>query len=160
MTKGNFYFLKDEYCDKFKKYGVMDNKETIGQDLHGRPCFYAFTDEDDSTIYWMVPISSKVEKYEDILAEKLKRYDVYDGLEFGYVRGRKAAFLLQNICPITEKYIREEYIDCNTGLPVSIPNDLKRAINAKARKIIRYAKKGTKISITDIMQILYELKFE
>lgn len=28
MTKGKFYFLSDEYCDRFSKYGVMANKET------------------------------------------------------------------------------------------------------------------------------------
>lgn len=157
MIKGNFYFLTDEYCEKFEKYGVMNNKEAIREELHGRPCFYAFPDDDDKNIIWMVPISSQVNKYRDILNEKLLKYNVYDGLEFGYVRGRQAAFLLQNICPVTEKYIREEYIDCNTNKPVEIPNDLKRAINAKARKIVRFAKKGTKISITDIMKILNEL---
>lgn len=160
MTKGNFYFLTDEYCDRFKKYGVMDNKEAIGEELHGRPCFYAFPDDDDEDIFWMIPISSQVRKYEDILAEKLQRYSTYDGLEFGYVRGRRAAFLLQNICPVTKKYIREEYIDCNTSMPVCIPNDLQRAINAKARKIVRFAKKGTKISITNIMEIIKALKAE
>ena len=112
MTKGKFYFLSDEYCDKFSKHGVMANKETTSDGLHRRPCFYAIQDIKNESIYWMIPISSQIEKYRSLLEEKLKRYRVYDGLEFGYVQGREAAFLLQNICPVTEKYIVEKYLSC------------------------------------------------
>lgn len=105
----------------------------------------------------MIPISSQIEKYRNILAEKLKRYKVYDGLKFGYVQGREAAFLLQNICPVTEKYIVEKYIDEHTGKDVSIPNDLMWKINAKARKIINKYYQGTKIVITDLDYIFRHL---
>lgn len=153
MTKGKFYFLSDEYCDKFSKYGVMSNKETTADGLHRRPCYYAIQDIKNSNIYWMIPISSQVEKYKNVLSQKLKRYKAYDGLEFGYVQGREAAFLLQNICPVTEKYIVEKYIDEKTGKDVSIPNDLKRKLDAKAKKIMNKYYQGTKIVITDLNYI-------
>ena len=57
MTKGKFYFLSDEYCDKFSKHGVMANKETTSDGLHRRPCFYAIQDIKNESIYWMIPIS-------------------------------------------------------------------------------------------------------
>ncbi len=157
MTKEKFYFLSDEYCDKFSKHGVMSNKETIANGLHRRPCYYAIQDVKDSNIYWMIPISSQVEKYKNILSKKLKRYKIYDGLEFGYVQGREAAFLLQNICPVTEKYIVEKYIDEKTGKDVSIPNDLKRKLDAKAKKIMNKYYQGTKIVITDLDYIFKNL---
>ena len=157
MVTGNFYFLTDEYCEKYKRYGIMFNKVTEDDMTHNRPCFYAIPDEDSENIFWMIPISSEVVKYRDLLSEKLKKYKEYDGLEFGYVMGREAAFLLQNICPVTLGYVVEEYIDCNSGNPVSIPNDLKRELNRKARKIVRLAKKGIKISLTDIIFILNDL---
>ena len=150
MTKGKFYFLSDVYCDKFSKHGVMANKETISDGLHRRPCFYSIQDIKNNNIYWMVPISSQIEKYRNLLERKLKRYKVYDGLEFGYVQGREAAFLLQNICPVTEKYIAEKYIDEHTGKDVCIPNDLMRRIEAKAKKIMNKYYQGTKIVITDL----------
>lgn len=112
----------------------MANKETTADGLHRRPCFYATQDIKNKNIYWMIPISSQIEKYKEILKQKLKRYPSYDGLEFGYVQGREAAFLLQNICPVTEKYVVEKYIDEHTGKEVSIPNDLKRKIDAKSKK--------------------------
>lgn len=157
MTKGKFYFLSDEYCSKFSKYGVMDNKETTSDGSHRRPCFYAIQDIKNPNIYWMIPVSSQIGKYQDILKEKLKRYKVYDGLEFGYVQGRQAAFLLQNICPVTEKYIVEKYIDEKTGKDVSIPNDLKRKLDAKSKKIMNKYYQGTKIVITDLDYIFKNL---
>lgn len=157
MTKGKFYFLSDEYCDKFSRYGVMANKETVSDGLHRRPCFYAVQDLKSENIYWMIPVSSRIEKYRNILEEKLKRYRVYDGLEFGYVQGREAAFLLQNICPVTEKYIVEKYIDERTGKDVSIPNDLMRKIDAKAKKIMNKYYQGAKIVITDLDYIFEHL---
>ena len=157
MTKGKFYFLSDEYCNKFSKHGVMVNKETTSDGLHRRPCFYAIQDIKNESIYWMIPISSQIEKYRSLLEEKLKRYRVYDGLEFGYVQGREAAFLLQNICPVTEKYIVEKYIDERTGKDVSIPNDLMRKIDAKAKKIMNKYYQGTKIVITDLDYIFEHL---
>lgn len=105
----------------------------------------------------MIPISSQIEKYRNLLEEKLKRYKVYDGLEFGYVQGREAAFLLQNICPVTEKYIVEKYIDEHTGKDVSIPNDLMRKIDAKAKKIMNKYYQGSKIVITDLDYIFNHL---
>lgn len=157
MTKGKFYFLSDEYCNRFSKHGVMTNKETTSNGLHRRPCFYAIQDIKNENIYWMIPISSQIEKYRDLLEEKLKRYKVYDGLEFGYVQGREAAFLLQNICPVTEKYIAEKYIDEHTGKDVSIPNDLMRKIDAKAKKIMNKYYQGTKIVMTDLDYIFKHL---
>lgn len=150
MTKEKFYFLSDDYCENFKDYGVMSNKEISDDGLHRRPCFYAIDDLKDSEIFWMIPISSQIDKYQDILEKKVARYGYYDGLEFGYVQGREAAFLLQNICPVKKEHIVEEYINEQTGNSVSIPNDLKRRLIAKSRKIMNKYYSGTKIVITDL----------
>ena len=157
MTKGKFYFLSDEYCEKFSKHGVMTNKEATADGLHRRPCFYSIQDIKNDNIFWMIPVSSQIEKYKKILENKLKRYKEYDGLEFGYVQGREAAFLLQNICPVTEKDVVEKYVDDKTGKDVSIPNDLKRKIDAKAKKIMNKYYQGTKIVITDLDYIFENL---
>ena len=157
MTKEKFYFLTDKYCEQFKNHGVMSNKEASENGLHRRPCFYSILDPHNSDIYWMVPISSQVEKYHNLLNKKLKKYKEYDGLEFGYVQGREAAFLLQNICPVKVEHIDEEYINTSNGVSVQIPNDLKRKINAKARKIINLYYSGTKIVITDLDYIFQNI---
>ena len=139
----------------------MRNKEIIDGVSHNRPCFYAIQDDIEKDIFWMIPISSQIEKYEKILDEKLKRYPVYDGLEFGYVRGRYAAFLIQNMCPAREDDIIEEYIDKNNNQPVVISrNALKSAISKKAKKLVSLTKKGMKVTQTEAYEIYKDLKIK
>lgn len=156
MTQEHFYFLRNEYCEKYETYGVMKNKEFVDGKEHKRPCFYAIKDREED-IYWMIPISSKISKYQN-LNQKLQKYPVYDGLEFGYVRGRRAAFLLQNLCPVTEKYIAEEYIDSNNNKPVMVNSKvIKNKIRKKANKLIQLTKQGKKVTITNASEIYKDL---
>ena len=42
----------------------------------------------------MIPISSRIEKYEKLYNEKMQRYNGhFDGIRFGYVNGKKILFL-------------------------------------------------------------------
>ena len=62
----------------------------------------------------------------------------YDGIRFGYVNGKKRAFLIQNMCPATYEYIDYEYrIEKNTK-PVRINAKLAKELNAIARKVLRF----------------------
>lgn len=90
----------------------------------------------------MVPISSRIEKFEKKYQQSIQKYGQCDVLVFGYVKGNKNVFSLQNMCPITRKYLMNEYLDAGTKKPVQISSDTKREINAKVRKIIRLHKKG------------------
>ena len=56
-----------------------------------------------------------------------------------------------------EKDIVEKYVDDKTGKDVSIPNDLRRKIDAKAKKIMNKYYQGTKIVITDLDYIFENL---
>ncbi len=70
MKNGNFYFLSDDYFIDFPDDKLMQNKETINGVSHDRPCFYAFYAE-DTNLYWMIPFSSKVDKFKDIYNKKI-----------------------------------------------------------------------------------------
>ena len=67
MVKGHFYFISDDF---YKKYDpdkkLMQNKESINGQTNDRPCFFAFQDRKQTDIYWLIPISSKIKKFEDI----------------------------------------------------------------------------------------------
>lgn len=154
MIQGNFYYLTNEYYDRFNGCGIMKNKDEDELGRHGRPCYYCFACDG---FYWMVPISSRVEKYEEIYNEKIKKYPNYDGIRFGYVNGKKRAFLLQNVCPATDKYIDCEYrIERNT-VPVRISDSLSKELNGIVRKIIRLHNKGVRIVLSDLSYIIDEL---
>ena len=150
---GEFYFINDEYYEKFKNLKLMENKEMIDGVPSGRPCYYVFKDK-DSSIYWMVPVSSQIEKYEKEYQRSIEKYGICDGIVLSYFRGKKHAFLVQNMCPITDAYITNVFIDSNTDKPHIIPNKLKANINANVRKAIRmYREKGKKIIQSDAFYI-------
>ena len=99
----------------------------------------------------------KIEKYENQYNRSMQKYGLCDAISLGYLKGNRTAFLLQNMCPVTERYILNEYRDAQTNDIVAIPNDLKKDLNAKARKIIRLAKKGILLCFTNIIAIRDEL---
>jgi hypothetical protein len=155
---GKLYFVKDEFYNRFKNCGLLENKEIINNKQHSRPCCYLFSFTKENTdIYWMIPISSKVEKYEKQYQHSMEKYHMCDNISFGYVLGEKRAFLPQNLFPITEEYIGEIYLDKNTSLPITIPANLMVELNKKARKKIRYNQQGKPFGMTDIMKIYNEL---
>ena len=106
---------------------------------------------------WMIQVSFQVEKFENQYNKSIDKYGLCDKISFGYLKGDKNAFLLQNMCPVIKKYILNEYTYVDTLRPVTIPNDLKREINAKARKLIRKAEQGTCIPFTDIIHMREQL---
>lgn len=148
MVENRLYFIKDEY---FEKYYCEDNKPNKKSDENGehkRPCYYAFRDDD---IYWMIPISSEVEKYEHEHQKSIKKYGCCDTLAFVYVKGNKNAALIQNMIPVTEKYIENVYTYPGTGKPIEVNEKKKKELNAKARKVIRFARIGKKLTFTPIL---------
>jgi hypothetical protein len=158
MDIGKLYFIKDEFYSKFENCGLLGNKETIGNSKHGRPCCYLFSfSKEEKNIYWMIPISSKVEKYKQQYRHSLEKYHMCDNISFGYILGEERAFLPQNLFPITEKYIDNIYIDKSTSLPITVPPDLMAELNKKARKKIRYNQRGQILGMSDTMKIYNEL---
>lgn len=142
MELGSFYFIDNGYYEKFNDCGLLNNREATDITLGGRPCYYAFK-ENESGVYWMIPFSSKIEKYQQEQQVTIKKFGFCDGIVFGYILGEKKAFLIQNMCPVTDKYITNIYIDKNSNKPISIPNKLKSELNAKIRKAVRLYRKGT-----------------
>lgn len=161
METGKFYFVKDKFYERFSDCGLLENKEVIDGKQHNRPCCYALKfAKEDADIYWMIPISSKIAKYEAQYQKSISKYGICDNISFGYVLGKKCAFLPQNLFPVTEKYINNMYIDKNTLLPITVPANLMAELNKKARKKIRYNQQGKKFGMSNIVKIYDELMKE
>ena len=133
LKVGHFYFLENQYFIDFNDDKLMSNHETVRGVTHDRPC-YCCIKMSDSDIYWGVPISSQVEKYREIHNKKLSKYGKCDTIEFGKVLGIEKAFLIQNMCPITDEYIKNEYI--HSGVPVAIDYETHNRIQRKAAKVL------------------------
>lgn len=149
IEDGKFYFIKDEFFEIFKEYGLMLNKENGTK----RPCFFCFRDRKKPKIIWFVPISTKYDKYKKIYEnKKLKSGNrpVYNFV-FGKVLGKKAVFLIQNIFPTTEKYIENKYI--NSNIDVEIPKKEKDNIIITALRVVELAQRGINIPFYDIIEM-------
>lgn len=148
MRAGHFYFVKDQYFIDFPDRFLMQNRGP----MHDRPCFYAF--QDTSTgLYWMIPFSSRVEKFRGIYQSKVSRSGRCDTIDFGYVLGHEKAFLIQNMFPITVDYIREEYIDSNSNVPVRIDGALEARLVKKAKKVLGLQRRGMNLIFPDVLAI-------
>jgi hypothetical protein len=156
MDKGHFYFLDDQYFVDFNDPYLMQNKETIAGVQHGRPCFVAIQESADQ-IYWMIPISSQIMKFTAIYQQKISKFGVCDTIIFGDVLGRKKAFLIQNMCPTTSKYTKEEYLDSKSNLPVIVDRGFEKVLIQKAAKILALQRQGKKLIFPDVFKIEQEL---
>ena len=63
MIPGQLYFVKDDFYERFKDCRLLGNKESMNGIPHNRPCCYLFKFTDNDKIYWIIPISSKIQKY-------------------------------------------------------------------------------------------------
>ena len=64
MTLKHFYFIKDSFFEEINDPTLLKNKE----DGSGRPCFFAV--EDIEGYYWMIPVSSEVDKLKEFIIKK------------------------------------------------------------------------------------------
>lgn len=91
--------------------------------------------------------------YLDFPDDKLmKNKYMIDGVpRFGTVLGRNTAFLIQNMCPATEKYLTA-YIDKNNQ-PIRIDNRVVTDVVKNARNVLAMAKRGEKVIFPDVFKI-------
>ena len=150
MNVGNFYFIEDKYIEDFPDDNIQRNHEKINGIFHDKPYFCALKFDE---ICWMVPISSKLNKYHAIEAKTIKRYKKCDGIKFYDVLGHKKAFLIQNMCPITDVYMKNIYIDSANGIPVRIDNPSEKELIIAAKKILNKYRHGIKCIFPDIIKI-------
>ena len=156
MLRAQLYFLSNQYYEDFPDDKLMKNKDTIEGIPHSRPCFFAFPDTRIPEIYWIVPISSKYKKYRRIEQEKIRKYGRCNTIRFGTVLGRDTAFLIQNMCPATEKYLIP-YIDKNNQ-PIRIDGRVADDVERNARNVLAIAKRGAKVIFPDVFEIFQGLE--
>lgn len=63
MTERGFYIIKDKFFKDMDEPYLKGNKEA------NRPHYYCFK-EDVTGLYWMIPLSSRIDKYKNIISKK------------------------------------------------------------------------------------------
>jgi len=153
MKKTGFYIIKEKFFEDMPDPYLKGNK------AGNRPHYYCF--EDSSTgIYWMIPLSSRIDKYRRIMEKKEKAGKPCDILYIVKLDdNRESAFLIQDMFPITEEYIEREYTIAGNHLMLTSEHTA-REIEQKARKVMGMLKRGIKFTPTqpDVMTILEKLR--
>ena len=155
---GSFYFIKDSFFDVIDDPELMKNKENGNK----RPCYYCFKSKEYDNIIWFIPVSTKIDKYQKIYDRKLEKQIMLgktpsiDTIVFGNVANTYSVFLIQNMFPVTEKYIESQYIKNKVAIKLS--NKLQSEIISKATKVLNLYNHGMKnIVFPDINKILNQL---
>ena len=158
MKEPQLYFLSDQYYIDFPDPLLMKNKEVIAGKSHDRPCFFAFEDKKHPHILWLVPIASQVDKYKRIAEKKIEKYGRCNTIRFGTVLGREAAFLIQNICPVTSTYLTGYYDKEHN--PIRIDNRIVKDVTENSREVVGIARFSPHIVYPDIWNIYDTLSKE
>ena len=134
LETGYVYHIKDEYFEYVKDEKLMKNHENGNT----RPTYFCIKSS-NSKILWFIPMSSKVEKYRKLQEQKIQKNGVCDTIVIGKYRRKEAAFLIQNIFPITEKYI--DHIDTIRNQTVAVVEGTQKEIKDKVNKIFKLKSK-------------------
>lgn len=154
MIKENgLYILSDDYFRIYGKPNMMDNKNET------RPYYYAVKQKDG--IIWLVPLSSKVEKYRLSIQEDEEKRGKGNCI-FHYiasVRRRESAFLIGDAIPVIEKYIVRPFTINEVPFVMANQKDIK-AIRKRMAKYIALVRGGKLKPYFDIMGIEAALRAE
>ena len=153
MKKTGFYIIKDKFFEDVQDLYLKINKKG------NRPHYYCFEDT-DSGIYWMIPMSSRINKYRQILDRRQKAGKPCDIIYIAKLdNDKESVFLIQDMFPVTEKYIEREYTIAGKHLMVTSEHTIKE-ITHKARKVMGMLKHGIKFTPTqpDAILILEKLQ--
>lgn len=153
MKKTGFYIIKDKFFEDMQDPYLKGNKEG------NRPHYYCFEDT-SSGIYWMIPLSRRIDKYRRIIEKKEGAGKHCNTLHIVNLdNNRESAFLIQDMFPITDEYIDREYTIAGNHLMLTSEHTI-REIERKARKVIGMLKRGIKFTPTqpDVMAILEKLR--
>ena len=155
---GCFYFIKDSFFDIIDDSELMQNKENGNK----RPCYYCFKSKTYDDIIWFIPVSTKIEKYQKIYNYKIQKQiklgkkPSIDTMVFGNVANTYSVFLIQNMFPVTKKYVESQYIKNKVAIRLS--NKLQKEVIYKANKVLNLYNHGMKnIIFPNVDKILEQI---
>ena len=141
IKTGYLYHIKDEYFNVVNDENLMHNHEKGKK----RPTYFTIKDKN---ILWFIPISSKIDKYQKIINQKIQKYGFCNTIIIRKIADKNAAILLQNAFPTLEKYI--DHVHTVDGIPLKIPTDLQNEIKRMFKNLLGLKKRGANLFFADI----------
>ena len=150
LETGYVYHIKSDFFTVANDNKLMTNHEGTAT----RPNYFCIKRE-DSSLLWFIPMSSKVCKFKKIIEKKVQNTGRCDTIVIGNYRNRDTAFLLQNMFPITEKYI--DHIDTANGIAIKVAKKTRKEIITKVNRVFKLKERGIKVIFPDVDRIVQKL---
>lgn len=150
LETGYVYHIKSDFFTFANDNKLMTNHEGTAT----RPNYFCIKRE-DSSLLWFIPMSSKVCKFKKIIEKKVQNTGRCDTIVIGNYRNRDTAFLLQNMFPITEKYI--DHIDTANGIAIKVAKKTRKEIITKVNRVFKLKERGIKVIFPDVDRIVQKL---
>ena len=147
FQEGYVYHINDDYFAKVQDEKLMQNKENGTY----RPTFLCLEDRKHPGLLWVVPMSTRVEKFEAIRNKQIEKYGKCLTIVIGEYDGRQAAFLLQNMFPITEKYL--DHIHTRNGNPVPVRFSLAQEVRSNMQQLRQLINRGRQVVFPDVRRL-------
>jgi len=156
IISGHFYFLSQQFFTDFPDPNILPNKQ-VNCSNGGRPYFAAF---EKDHIWWMIPITSKRTKFENLYKQKIQKYGKCDTIVLADCFGTLGALLIQNMVPVVEAYIKCEYCNSQTNLPYRVSQATESTTINNSQKIYALVKTNPQshLVFTNILSIETALK--
>lgn len=140
-TKVNdIYTIKEQYFEEFPDPYLKLNKN------EHRPYYFAFRG-DNKNILWIIPLSSKIDKYERLIRKRKEEGRPCDVVHVCKIGSRKQAFMIQDMFPVTKEYVNTEYLVNDIPYKLVNKRDI-RIIEKKAKRIHFLYENGVKVLAT------------
>lgn len=141
ILSGSLYFVSNDFFSK-----IQDPYLKINYENTKRPHYFALKDS-RTGLFWLVPCSSKVEKFESLIQKKREQHKPTDTIKIVKIFDRKTVLLFQDMFPVVARYIDGQYI--KGGQPVKIANPkIIQEMEKNARKIINLLHRGVRFTPT------------
>ena len=138
MIARGIYKIKDKYFIDFPDPYLKSNSG------ENRPCYYCYT-ASDTGLFWMIPLSWRVEKYKRVMEQRREMNKPCDIVHVARLdNGKESAFLIQDMFPVTDEYILGEYLLGNSFFRVT-SDALAKTIARKAKTIMTLIRKGIRL---------------
>jgi hypothetical protein len=141
---------------------VNDPFLKINYDETKRPHYLAVKDS-ATKLYWLVPCSSRIEKFETIIHTRRANGKPTDGIRIVIIQDNKTALLFQDMFPVAERYIEAPYIRGGQEVRIADPKVIAD-LEKNAKKVLSLLRHGVRFTPTqpDVFNIetlmLSELK--
>jgi len=148
MRERGFYIILDQFFTDYPDPYLKGNES------ENRPHYYALYDAKTS-LFWMVPMSSRIKKFQDIIDKRVNAGKPCDTLHICKLdTGEQGAFLMQDMFPIIDSYISHDYTICGSHLRLTSDGEAA-IIKQKAQRTLNMIRRGVRFTPTqpDVLAI-------